>query len=410
MARIIEYVPGRYKVDNEVVTIYTHQLHVNNDNVGIWNVGNKRYVDGEEKNYSDWVDINGNNYTSLENLINDLDNFFFLTSDSDGVNGLLTDYRASNFNDISNVAPSPEINETVFVEYGQGVYYINRKPGQTVYIWNGTNWSSDLEEITTRLGITVDAVNSMVLINSNQDTAIAQNTSNILNETSARVLGDNNLQSNINNEIALREQGDEGSVTVHNDVDNAGSGSIISNQERIDINASIGVHNDVDLSSVNIQQNSVLRWDGNNFIPCINPIIRSSPLTINNTSTFQTKLSVNVDIQRIVTHKVNVNYNWSVNDGGQDIRVLLSFGGERLQNALTESDIHRQEPKDTAGNSLDGRGTNQIHSYSKSFFIVPNAVGNNNLSLQFAGSANGDLVSIWEVVVEVEELVTIIGN
>ncbi len=390
MARIIEFIPGRFKVENEIVTKYTHQLHVNEDSVGVWNVGNGRYVDGQERHFNEWLDKDGNNYTSLENLINDLDTFFF--QDSDVGSGLVTNYRASNFDDIANVAPNPQINETVFVEYGQGVYFFNRKPGQSIYIWNGSVWTNDLEEVITRLGVTTDTVNSMILVNSNQDTAIAQNASNITTETNNRV------------------SGDEGSVTIHNDVNNAGSGEIITSQERQDINASIGVHSDVDLSGVSIINNSVLRWNGSNFIPCLNQVILSSSLQINNSNVFTEKLGVDINIQRIAQHKIKVDYNWSVNDGGQDLRTLINFADSRIQNVLTESDVHRQEPKDTAGISLDGRGTNQIYSFSKTFIVNPTSVGNNNLSLQFAGSENGNLASIWGVVVEIEELVEVIGS
>ena len=58
-----------------------------------------------------------------------------------------------------------------------------------------------------------------------------------------------------------------GSVTVHSDVSDSGSGEIITGQERTDINASIDVHNDVDLTTNAPVTDDILRFDGTNFIP-----------------------------------------------------------------------------------------------------------------------------------------------
>lgn len=156
--------------------------------------------------------------------------------------------------------------------------------------------------------------------------------------------------------------------------------------------------------------NSVLRWDGSKFIACLHQIIRSSALVINNTLVPQDKINVNVNVQRLVPHKITVSYQWSLNDGGQDFVSIASFGGAKLQESLTIDELHRQEPKDTAGADPDGRGTNQKYSFHKTYFVTPTSAGNNTLILQFAGSANFDLASMWGACIEVEELVTVTGT
>ncbi len=205
----------------------------------------------------------------------------------------------------------------------------------------------------------------------------------------------------------------DGSVTTHNNVSSAGSGEIITGQERTDINASVGVHSDVDPAGVTLLDNTVLRYDSANteFIACLHQIVRSSALVINNTATLQDKINVNIDVQRLVPHKITISYHWSLNDGAQDLVSEASFGGQDLMTALTDnSEIHRQEPKDTGGADPDGRGTNQRLPFHRTFYVTPLSVGANALILQFAGSAGGDLASMWEASIEVEELISVTGS
>lgn len=76
MARILEIVPGQFTVETERISRFTHQLHVRNDRVGLWNTGSKKYVDSM-KPFGDWIDSSGSNYTSLSQLISDLSELFF---------------------------------------------------------------------------------------------------------------------------------------------------------------------------------------------------------------------------------------------------------------------------------------------------------------------------------------------
>lgn len=272
----------------------------------------------------------------------------------------------------------------------------------------------------TRIDVdATDPVNPIVSVDTATDAQINDNTTNIsanasdiAQEVIDRTNADNTLQTNIDNEELARIAGDEGTVTIHSDVSNAGSGQIITTQERADINASINVHSDVDLTGVINQDNYVLRWDSSQlaFIPCLHQIYRSSALVINNTNVLQDKINVSVNIQRLNIHRITISYGWSLNDGGQDLVSVASLGGQRIQNALTIDEIHRQEPKDVAGADPDGRGTNQKHGFYQRYYVVPPSLGPNALILQFSGGANGDLASMWEASIEIEELISVTGT
>ena len=204
------------------------------------------------------------------------------------------------------------------------------------------------------------------------------------------------------------EAGDEGTVTIHSDVDDPGSGSIITDQERTDINASVDVHDDVDLTGVTVANNAVLKFNGSDYIPTLKQVFTNPVLIINNTNVLTDVINVQVPIQRLVPHLITISYGWSLNDGGQDFVAEASLGGINLITGLTDnSEIHRQEPKDVGGGDPDGRGTNQRHRFTGKFFVTPTVLGNNTLLLQHSGSANGDLASIWNTIIEIEEYVTI---
>lgn len=419
---------------------------------------------------NEWIDANDNPYANIQNLLTDLETFFFQVTEGGNPANLAT-YRAQNWTDLTtNVATNPQQGETAYVVNPEGTQWLPGSLGGSyyprgLYLYDGTQWISDKQEIAAQLQINVDDIEAIELVNQNQDNAIANNASNIsansiaiANNTSNIILNsnsiaqeisdrenadnvlqqnidneetarqnadnslagaisqevtdrqnaDNTLQQNIDNESTQRENGDQGSVTIHNDVNNAGSGEIITNQERLDINGSVGVHDDVELINAISFANSVLKWDGNDFIPTLKQIYVNPLLIINNTNVLTDVINVQVNIQRLVPHKIIVSFGWSLNDQGQDFVAVASLAGENLVTGLTDnSEIHRQEPKDTGGADPDGRGTNQRHRFTGVFFITPNSLGNNQLLLQHSGGANGDLASIWNTSIEIEEYVQI---
>jgi hypothetical protein len=131
----------------------------------------------------DWLDNTDTAFADLASIATYLQNFFFRNPVNAGANSnYVANYRAINFSDIANVAPSPEINETVFVNQSEGTRWLPGKyggtyyPGQTIYVWNGTTWTNELEEVANALQVNIDDISSIVAINTAQDTLIAANT------------------------------------------------------------------------------------------------------------------------------------------------------------------------------------------------------------------------------------------
>ncbi len=363
----------------------------------------------------DTVDVDGvTSFANADALFLALKPVFFLANSSGGGNGW--DAAVNTRNDLPTAVPpsagsvylvqNPVVILGVYTQYQSGLYIRQTETG-ALSDWRRLNVKVKFTASEFRVVDPSDASKQLGILVAGITTGITRLWT--AQDKDIVVADDADLQV----EATARQTGDEGSVTIHNDVNDAGSGAIITGQERTDINASIAVHSDVNLACVSLLDNTVLRFSIalNAFIPCLHQVVRSSTLLINNTNVFQNKINVNINIQRLVEHKITVSYNWSLNDTGQDFRAVGSLGGQTFQNVLTSNDdIHTQEPKDAAAADPDGRGTNQKHGFTKEYFVTPTSAGNNALILAVAGSANGDLASMWEASIEIEELVSVIGN
>lgn len=360
----------------------------------------------------DTVNVDGTtSFADAGALLDALRAIFFLASgggSGQGWDGVVSDRNALPTSDPPAVgsvylAENPVLVLGIYKQHNSGLYIRQTSTG-SLSDWRPLNVKSRFTTSEFRVLDATDQTKQIAIANAGQTTGTTRTWTA---QDKDIIVADN---ADLTAETAARIAGDQGTVTIHGDVDDAGSGEIITDQERTDINASIAVHNDVDLSGVTLLQNTILKYNGSNFIPCLHQIVRSSALVINNTNVLQDKINVNINVQRLVPHKITVSYQWSLNDAAQDFVSVASFGGARIQNSLTPDELHRQEPKDTAGADPDGRGTNQKQGFTKSYFITPVSAGNNPLILQFAGSANGDLASMWEACIEVEELISVIGT
>ena len=180
------------------------------------------------------------------------------------------------------------------------------------------------------------------------------------------------------------------------------------NTSKVSADGSVDTHNDVDLNNVTTFNNSILKYDGANYIPCLNQVYKAPTLIINNTNVLTDVVNATIDIQRLNPHKITISYGWSLNAGAQDFVSEMSFDGQDVQEGLSNnSEIHRQEPKDVAGTDPDGRGTDQRYRFSGVFFLTPISLGINQILLQMRGSTNNDLASIWDVKIEVEEYINV---
>jgi len=348
---------------------------------------------------------------------------------------LITNYKADNYTQLTTVlAIDPDEGETAYVINSEGTAWLPGSLGGSfrskgVYYYNGTEWISDKSEIAEQLSINIEDIDNIELVNISQDTLISNNTTQIgINTTdigtNATNIGTNstNIGTNVTNistnandisdntdDILANAGLNIGSVTVHNDVDDAGSGEIITDQERIDINSSIDVHNDVTLTGVSPEDGWILKFVGGQWIPVMKKIIRSTALQINNVVAFEEKINQNVDFQRLGIYSIQVSFTASLNTGAQDFISRISINGTQLPN-ITTNEMVRVEPKDVAGDDGDGRRTNQKVTHSQKYFYTVVSTGNKPVILSFAASTANDAAAMWDAEITIEEEFNIIGS
>lgn len=423
MIRITEPVAGTYLIETERVTKETHQMMIKDDAVGIFNTGSGHFITSFGLvPFSEWRDVNNNPYASLDQLVNDLNTFFFEIASVSQVKSLMFNETFVGDGLTNTFQLDGNIQNGTFTQGSWAVARVQNLIRAEVVRDDNLKPTYETPFFTGRISVASISASGLVTLTGTVRSGItirvrywyALGEADVIDDyffddiVSSSEADDQVLatEAALQQEITDREAGDEGTVTIHNDVSDAGSGQIITAQERIDINASIGVHSDVDLSGVTLFDDDVLNWDSgrNAFVPSIHRVFRRPELIINNTNTPIDVLNVAVDVQVLVPHKITISYDWSLNDATQDFITIASFGGQDLMTALTDNSIiHEQEPKDTAGGDPDGRGTNQRHGFTRVFFVTPTALGNNQFILQVAGTANGDLASIWDTSVEIQQ-------
>jgi len=123
---------------------------------------------------------------------------------------------------------------------------------------------------------------------------------------------------------------------------------------------------------------------------------------VNNTNTLFTQLTLNTTIPETGNYKIEWYYEWSLNDGAQDFIANISVDATVIAN-------QRQEPKDTAGTGINlpnttggttNTGTNQRQPAS-GLKVVNLAAGARSITIDFAGSANGDAAAMYQSVLTI---------
>lgn len=118
----------------------------------------------------------------------------------------------------------------------------------------------------------------------------------------------------------------------------------------------------------------------------------SQDLTVSTTDSDQpvTKLTLNAGFLRAgAQYLLTVSYGWNCNSTTDDFIASVTRNGAQIEQ------VHRQEPKDAAGN-FASTGSNQRHYLSREFLIDgDNAVNNFALNYRQASPFGVD-VSIWD--------------
>ena len=117
------------------------------------------------------------------------------------------------------------------------------------------------------------------------------------------------------------------------------------------------------------------------------------PISTTTSTTFQNKVTLGPLNLPAGTYRLCVSYGWNHDNNGND------FEGRVLENGAQLGEIHKQEPKDSAGG--DPTGTTQRYYVNRVAYLTYGSPTNVTFDLEYRTDANGQESSIWEATIEI---------
>ena len=120
----------------------------------------------------------------------------------------------------------------------------------------------------------------------------------------------------------------------------------------------------------------------------------SEGISTTTSTSFQTKVAIPSTALPAGTYILTVSYGWNHDNQNND------FEGEIRQNGSRIGELHKQEPKDSAGGG--STGTTQRYYMTRRRELVLTA-GNYSFDVRYRTDSNGNESSIWEAMITLEE-------
>lgn len=167
------------------------------------------------------------------------------------------------------------------------------------------------------------------------------------------------------------------------------------------------VTNDTLVDSVIPTDGWIAKSVNGNFTMCMleHAYYKGSPVInlVSNTPLVTSPLFWDFNFQRIGHYEVSVSFCGSVDSTGTDLISKLLVDGTELAN-INNGETSRIEGKDSAGNDLDGRGTDQKRPIAKKYHVEISSTGIKQIKLDHFTNQNGVECALWDVSIKVEEI------
>lgn len=118
----------------------------------------------------------------------------------------------------------------------------------------------------------------------------------------------------------------------------------------------------------------------------------SPGVTTTTSTTFISKLLFTTSALPAGTYRVSLRYGWNHNSASSD------FEGQFLEDAVQIDEIHKQEPKDSAG-SFSTTGTSQRYYFNRVMLRTLTA-GTHTYEFKFRTDNSSNSSSVWDVAIE----------
>ncbi len=131
-------------------------------------------------------------------------------------------------------------------------------------------------------------------------------------------------------------------------------------------------------------------------------VFRNDNILINGSVITQSIINSNTTILPIGTYEIEISYSWNHNSTQSDFQSFFLFDGIAIGINPTGV-IHREEPKDSAGNFMS-TGSLQHLSFYKKFIVTVTTIGIKNINLAFNTDTDGCLSSIFETLIKLKRI------
>lgn len=181
---------------------------------------------------------------------------------------------------------------------------------------------------------------------------------------------------------------------------------VVANTAKVSADGSIDLHSDVDVTTTAPTNGDILEFNGTNWIPAQKSVygtefnlFEDNAVTETALTTFQDKISDTTTALPVGKYKIDVSYSWNHNGTTSDFEGLVLFDGTTLgQNG--SGLIHKQEPKDGAGN-FSGTNSSQAHNFKKTYFVDVTVAGTKSVLLQYRTDNTAQKSAIWDANIEI---------
>lgn len=158
---------------------------------------------------------------------------------------------------------------------------------------------------------------------------------------------------------------------------------------RLDTKLSAG--NGIALTTLNPGGNESVEISNTNVFGSEFQRAESFGFSTTTSTTFQNKVKLTTTNLPAGTYRIGIHYGWNHNS------TINDFEGQVLEDAVQLGEIHKQEPKDSAGG--DPTGTTQRYYTSRVFYRTLTA-GVHVYDINFRTDSAGTVSSIWEATIE----------
>ena len=131
-------------------------------------------------------------------------------------------------------------------------------------------------------------------------------------------------------------------------------------------------------------------------------VFKNDNVLINGSIITQNVINDNTSSLQAGTYEIEIMYGWNHNSTQSDFQSFFLFDGVAIGLNPTGL-IHKEEPKDSAGNFM-GTGSLQHLSFYKKFIVTVTTAGVKNMNLSFNTSMDGCLSSIFETIIKLKRI------